>query len=259
MGGENIVKQRRMLKKILTIFLIAILIVSSFPHMNYANEITVEHEEDNVENVIGDVSDNDKENNGNQQKEDISEFADENLILNNKNANEVIKQNDSKHSVNSLGVKNREKTSKKTTSSTNAEDDETDSENDDGTLKQLNNTILASDELEASVTDSVQSTIRYYKNNLPNYSETNRGSHSDFWIYSALWSSGVKDLEMELNWPENQHPWADFTYWSQGKSTKSSSANEDAGIIIASILLGLNPFAFGERDIVAVLLSRQNE
>lgn len=120
-------------------------------------------------------------------------------------------------------------------------------------------TQTSSAELKSLVQQSIQDSVGFYKNHLPTYDESNIGSHSDFWVYAALWSAGVKDLKKDLAWPENAHPWATFTYWSQGKNEPSTDANENAGIIIGSKLLGLNPTSFGNQNAVEDLLALQRE
>lgn len=117
----------------------------------------------------------------------------------------------------------------------------------------------SSEELQAKVKKSVQDTVQFYKGNLPTYKEGQIGTHSDFWVYSALWSAGVKDFKSDLNWTENGDPWADFTFWSQGKTVPSKDPNENAGIIIGSKLLGLDPNSFGEQNAIDDLLALQGD
>jgi len=114
-----------------------------------------------------------------------------------------------------------------------------------------------STELMKAVDESIQKTKGYYERNPFNYS-TNNGSHSDFWMFSALWGAGYHDLKVDFPW-NDAGPWTKGTYWMEGKENKASMANEEAGIIIGSLLLGMNPFQFGERDIVADLLERQQD
>lgn len=114
-------------------------------------------------------------------------------------------------------------------------------------------------EIKTKVEKSVQEAIQFYKNNPPNYND-NKGSHSDYWTYSALWGAGLKDLKNDLSWKsEDASPWANHTYWSQGKETATNMSNEDAGIIIGSILLGKSPYQFGERNIVEDLVAKQKD
>src|SRR5690625_2119471 len=108
-----------------------------------------------------------------------------------------------------------------------------------------------------AVDESIQKTKGYYERNPFNYS-TNNGSHSEFWMFSALWGAGYHDLKVDFPW-NDAGPWTKGTYWMEGKENKASMANEEAGIIIGSLLLGMNPFQFGERDIVADLLERQQD
>src|SRR5699024_12142214 len=79
------------------------------------------------------------------------------------------------------------------------------------------------------------------------------------WVFSALWSSGFKDLEKDFPWKENSNPWLDFTYWSEGKTVASSDVNENAGAIIGSLILGLDAYEFGEQNLVEDLLALQSD
>lgn len=113
-------------------------------------------------------------------------------------------------------------------------------------------------DIKEAVEQSLESAKKYYENNPPNYSENNKGSHSDYWVFSALWGAGYKDLKNDFPWKDS-NPWSEHTYWTIGKDKQANMANEELGIIIGSLLLGKDPYNFGARNIVEDLLDRQND
>ncbi|OZS78482.1 hypothetical protein CF394_06920 [Tetzosporium hominis] len=113
-----------------------------------------------------------------------------------------------------------------------------------------------SSEIRAKVEQAVEKTKNYYLQNPPDYSSYT--SHSNYWLLSALWGTGV-DLKNDIPWKENASPWNPTSYWTVGKETASSTANEDAGIAIGSIVLGKNPYKFGKRNIMQDLVAKQKD
>lgn len=127
-------------------------------------------------------------------------------------------------------------------------------------LSEEDEAVDRADEIKAKVEKSVEKATQYYKNNPPDYSNNKKGSHSDFWVYSALWGAGIKDLKSDFPWmAEDNTPWADHTYWSLGRESKANMSKEDSGIIIGSIILDKNPYNFGNRNIVEDLIDKQRE
>lgn len=114
----------------------------------------------------------------------------------------------------------------------------------------------SSSEIRAKVEQAVEKTKNYYLQNPPDYSSYT--SHSNYWLLSALWGTGV-DLKNDIPWKENASPWHPTSYWTVGKETASSTANEDAGIAIGSIVLGKNPYKFGKRNIMQDLVAKQKD
>ncbi len=111
-------------------------------------------------------------------------------------------------------------------------------------------------EIRAKVEQAIEKTKNYYIQNPPDYSKGT--SHSNYWLMSALWGAGT-DLENDVPWKENASPWNPASYWTVGKEKVTTSSNEDAGIVIGSIVLGKNPYKFGTRDIVHDLVAKQKE
>ena len=114
-------------------------------------------------------------------------------------------------------------------------------------------TTDTSTDVRMAVEQSIEKTKQYYKNLRP----VGTTSHSDYWLFSALWGADV-NLK-EFPWAENGSPWEKDKFWMKGKDAPTSSSNDDAGIIIGSILLGQDPHKFGKQNIVQDLIGKQND
>lgn len=108
--------------------------------------------------------------------------------------------------------------------------------------------------ISEKVEQSIQKTKDYYFQT--DFSAGN--FHSDYWIFSALWGADT-DLKNGVPWKENASPWEPTSFWTKGIEEANKTSNEDAGIIIGSILLGKDPQKFGKRDVVLDLISKQKE
>lgn len=114
------------------------------------------------------------------------------------------------------------------------------------------------------VKQSVEKTKDYYEANQP-YDKvdylgnpiTYTGSHSDYWILSALWGAGYKDLQNDFPWTTDITPWTEDTYWTNGKDEQITNAKEAAGIIIGALLLGEDPTSFGSQNAIEDLIAKQ--
>lgn len=120
----------------------------------------------------------------------------------------------------------------------------------------LQKSIESTNELvttQEKVEESAEKIVQYYKNTNPSGAE----SHSDYWLFLALRSA---DEELsEFPWEENKEPWTADTYWTNRLEEANRTSNEDAGVIIGSILLGKNPRNFGNRNVVQDLIDKQKE
>lgn len=147
-------------------------------------------------------------------------------------------------------------------------DEETENEEDKESSQTAN-----SEELKAKVQQSVEKAKQYYLHNPPDHSDKGSNirtsSHSDFWVYSALWASGFTDLKNDFKWKsEDSSPWAAHTYWTKGIQYNHPNQygpglthKERPGAIIGGILLGKNPYHFGNkgRNLVQDLTDIQKE
>lgn len=117
--------------------------------------------------------------------------------------------------------------------------------------------------LQLEVTEAINHVKEYYEQHQP-YAKSDwkgntldyQGSHSDYWILSALWGAGYKDLKGDFPWKGN-HPWLEGSYWTVQERTHVDK--EEAGIIIGSVLLGIDPYDYGEENIVHTLLDKQQD
>lgn len=119
--------------------------------------------------------------------------------------------------------------------------------------ERVNTSEIQSKEVNDAVKQSIEQATAYYKNIQPKGSN----SHSDYWLFAALWGAG--ENLAEFPWAENAAPWQKDTFWANGKETQTNTSNEDAGIVIGSILLGQDPHKFGERNMVQDLMNKQKE
>ncbi len=110
-----------------------------------------------------------------------------------------------------------------------------------------------SEEIRNKIEQAIGKSKQYYKDLQPK----GNVSHSDYWLFSALW--GADENLKEFPWAENGMPWENDTFWTKGKESATSTSNEDAGIIIGSILLGQDPQKFGQRNIIQDLVDKQKE
>src|SRR5699024_9088698 len=122
------------------------------------------------------------------------------------------------------------------------------------TLAEAHDPDLQKEQVQAALEKAKE----YIEDNQPTYDETNIGSHSEYWIFSSLRGAGYNPLKTEFPWGDSS-PWSEGTYWANGKDEQAGTANEEAGIIISTIMLGMDPRQFGERDVVADLLEREKE
>lgn len=127
-----------------------------------------------------------------------------------------------------------------------------------------------SEDIKEKVEQAIEETKKYYLQNPPDHSFQGENyitsSHSDFWIYSALWGAGFRDLKNDFQWKsEDSSPWADHTYWTIGekKGLGGLAHKERPGAIIGALLLGKDPRNFGNteyrRDLVDDLISMQKD
>lgn len=257
-------KVKSTLQRYLSIFLITILVFSSFPQVNQANEASVKGREEATELVeeveVGNEADESK-----KEKVD-SEYAKDDEETSEESNKELPSLSETKQKENGEDEAEAVKEAKEVERSNQDDRNEATEKNEVSKeeIKEIEEEeetkqALSSEEIKSLVDASLNKTVSYYKNNLPKYSVNNKGFHSEFWVYSALWSAGVKDLKNDLNWPEDNNPWLDFTYWSEGLTEKNRTANEDAGAIIGSILLEQDPYEFGSRNLVEDLIERQKE
>src|SRR5699024_7985946 len=116
--------------------------------------------------------------------------------------------------------------------------------------------------VRAEVKKAIEQTKAYYEDNNP-YKETiwdgvtlYNGSHSDYWVLSALWGAGYKDLKNDFEWGDAS-PWTDGNYWTQEK--EELWPNEVAGVLVGSVMLNKDLSEFGDRDIIAEVLEGKKD
>src|SRR5699024_5384307 len=116
--------------------------------------------------------------------------------------------------------------------------------------------------VRAEVTNAIEQTKSHYEENNP-YKETiwdgvtlYNGSHSDYWVLSALWGAGYKDLKNDFEWGDAS-PWTDGNYWTQEK--EELWPNEAAGVLVGSVMLNKDLSEFGDRDIIAEVLEGKKD
>lgn len=245
----------------LSIFLIVILLFGFVPSSAGATEVIDENEtnksevEENIhqEEVKSDEKENEESS---QSEENIKEEKDEDSgeekdldSTKDTNSKENDEINKEESNDNSLSKENKLKEKQEATE----ENDSNDEAEKEEEVKDR------SAEIKEKVEKSVQHAKEYYKDNPQNYTSY-KGSHSDYWTYAALWGAGIKDLKNGIPWEsEEATPWAQHTYWSQGKETNVTNSNEAAGIIIGSILLEKNPYKFGNSNVVEDLIAKQDQ
>ncbi|MFX3636223.1 MAG: S-layer homology domain-containing protein [Candidatus Pristimantibacillus sp.] len=78
-------------------------------------------------------------------------------------------------------------------------------------------------------------------------------SHSGYWMLSAMYAAGV-DVS---NYPWLTAPTSPDTFWTKIANKAAGSSNEDAGTIIGSTILGLDPTNLKSRNIVEDLVAKQ--
>src|SRR5699024_7843700 len=139
-------------------------------------------------------------------------------------------------------------------SAANLQDTTAENEEETSTLAEAHDPDLQKEQVQAALEKAKE----YIEDNQPTYDETNIGSHSEYWIFSSLRGAGYNPLKTEFPWGDSS-PWSEGTYWANGKDEQAGTANEEAGIIISTIMLGMDPRQFGERDVVADLLEREKE
>ena len=81
------------------------------------------------------------------------------------------------------------------------------------------------------------------------------GSHSGFWMLSAMYAAGV-DVS---KYPWTTAPTSEDTYWTKALVNPTSASNDDAGTIIGSFILGLDPADVKSRNFVADLVAKQRD
>jgi len=249
-------KGKKQLHKLISFLLIFVMVVSWLPTNIFANELI--DEEKLIETMKEEVEEVDKDNIEESNEASSTESNNKEKEVNKTKETKKQENDSTKAQPNSkeLSEEREEQDNKKDKSDDKKEVTEEIAEesNDESEEK-----TLSKEELKSLIDESTNKTVNYYKNNQPEYTESFKGTHSDFWVFSALWSSGFKDLEKDFPWKENSNPWLDFTYWSEGKTGASSDANENAGAIIGSLILGLDPYEFGEQNLVEDLLALQSD
>jgi len=232
----------------LSILIIITLIFSWFPTATFAEDIHNEAEHTNEELEQNDYVD---------AKEISEEYKEKQLEVNSEMNNiefeeddDVVNDNDEQKTDNANVKEQTDENNESELTANNVDDSEEEKED----------SIDREEEIKSIVKQSIEKTKDYYKNNPPLYDNGNKGSHSDYWVYSALWGAGFKDLRNDFPWESDDvSPWAEHTYWSKGRDSKTGTSNMDAGIIIGSVLLGKNPYEFGKRNIVEDLIAKQKE
>ncbi|MEJ8777933.1 DUF4430 domain-containing protein [Pseudogracilibacillus sp. ICA-222130] len=269
---------KKQIHKLISILLILVMFVSWLPTNIFANELVDEEkhmetmkeetegvDEDTVEepDETGSTENDNKEKEVNKETENKKEVKKENNEKDSTkaqpNSKELSEEEGEQDNKNDKSEDSEEVTKETTKESDEESNEESDEESDKESDEESEEKTLSKEELKTLVDASTNKTVQYYKNNQPEYTESYKGSHSDFWVFSALWSSGLKNLEKDFPWKEDSNPWLDFTYWSEGKTEASKDPNENAGAVIGSLILGLNPYEFGEQNLVEDLLELQND
>lgn len=130
-----------------------------------------------------------------------------------------------------------------------------------GAEESVNSLLSSNESVEApstSISEKVQQSIQKTKGYYFQSDFAAGDFHSDYWIFSALWGADT-DLKTDVPWRENASPWESTSFWTKGINKANNTSNEDAGIIIGSILLGKDPHKFGTQDIVQDLIAKQKE
>lgn len=259
------------LKQSFAIFLIFTLIFAMFPGAVGAEEALEDAEIEDAE-LTEDESVDDGNEDTSEQPDKEQENSDETTEETDENKSSELEDSNRDEEKEDRADEKEDTSNKNTSNNESDEQGETDNNNDKSVDEEKSQNNKSSelkynpDKVKEKVRKSLERSKTYYENNPPVYNDQNKGFHSEYWMFSALWGAGYKNLNEDFPWGDS-NPWSDGTYWSEGitgfdeegEANRASSANEEAGIIVSTIMLGMDPHNFGDRDIVADLLEREGE